>query len=63
MPLLIALLVSCGTFFGYVAVDSGAAVKAVHYLNSPVSHDPHKPYFAIQTSSNETKGDPKNENA
>jgi hypothetical protein len=49
MPIIIAAIVAGGTFFGWTAVDSGTAEKAVHYWQQPVRRG-NRPYFALITS-------------
>lgn len=46
MPLLVALGLSLGSFFGYVAVDKNIPQNAGHYLTKPVKHH-NKPLFQI----------------
>lgn len=38
MPLVAALLLGLGSFFGYTGIQSGTADQALTYLQQPVKH-------------------------
>lgn len=40
MPLILAAIISLGSFFGYVGVQSGTADKVVHNIESSIYRPP-----------------------
>ncbi len=51
MPLIVAFVVSLGSFFGYVAHDTRPDKPVVAYLQTPVKHR-NAPYLAVKEKLN-----------